>query len=103
MGCNVKQSTERILTTHTGSLPRPEPLVAMLKDKEAGTLRDQAAFDKAVKIAVKDIVKKQLDVGVDLVNDGEMSKVGYSTYVTDRVTGFESKTASDMLRVADVA
>jgi len=103
MGCNVKQSTERILTTHTGSLPRPEPLVAMLKDKEAGTLRDHAAFDVAVKIAVKDIVKKQRDVGIDLVNDGEMSKVGYSTYVTDRVTGFEPKTASDMLRVADVA
>jgi 5-methyltetrahydropteroyltriglutamate--homocysteine methyltransferase len=99
----MRHSTEKILTTHTGSLPRPEALLAMLKDKEAGQLRDRAAFDAAVKAAVGDIVKKQIEVGIDLVNDGEMSKVGYSTYVTDRVTGFEPKTSSIMLKVADVA
>ena len=99
----MKRSSERILTTHTGSLPRPEPLVAMLKAKEAGALADRAGFERDVKAAVADAVHKQTDAGIDIVNDGEMSKVGYSTYVTDRLTGFESAAPSFMLRVADVA
>jgi 5-methyltetrahydropteroyltriglutamate--homocysteine methyltransferase len=99
----MRQSTDRILTTHTGSLPRPDTLLPMLKEKEAGNLHDPAAFAKAVKDAVKQTVRKQLQVGIDLINDGEMSKVGYSTYVTDRLTGFEPKTSSSMLKVADVA
>jgi 5-methyltetrahydropteroyltriglutamate--homocysteine methyltransferase len=99
----MKRSSERILTTHTGSLPRPEALVAMLKAKEAGELADRAGFERAVKAAVAEAVRKQAEAGIDIVNDGEMSKVGYSTYVTDRLTGFESAVPSFMLRVADVA
>jgi 5-methyltetrahydropteroyltriglutamate--homocysteine methyltransferase len=99
----MKRSSERILTTHTGSLPRPETLVPMLKAKEAGQLSDRAAFERDVKTAVADAVRKQAAAGIDIVNDGEMSKVGYSTYVTDRLTGFEDRLPSFDLRVADVA
>src|SRR5579885_870794 len=99
----MKRSSERILTTHTGSLPRPETLVPMLKAKEAGELRDTAGFARAVKAAVAEAIQKQVRAGIDIVNDGEMSKVGYSTYVTDRLTGFESAEPSFMLRAADVA
>ncbi len=99
----MKRSSDRILTTHTGSLPRPEALVPMLKAKEAGRLDDRAAFERSVKTAVADAARKQGAAGIDIVNDGEMSKVGYSTYVTDRLTGFENEMPSFNLRVADVA
>ncbi|MBF6567862.1 MAG: cobalamin-independent methionine synthase II family protein [Candidatus Binataceae bacterium] len=99
----MKRSSERILTTHTGSLPRPEALVPMLKAKEAGELTDRPGFERSVKAAVADAVRKQVGAGIDIVNDGEMSKVGYSTYVTDRLSGFENAPPSEMLQVADVA
>jgi 5-methyltetrahydropteroyltriglutamate--homocysteine methyltransferase len=85
----MKRSTERILTTHTGSLPRPWDLVGTLEALDAGTLPDRAAFDARVRQAVADVVRKQAAAGVDLVNDGEQGKVGYSTYVRHRLTGFE--------------
>ena len=84
----MKRSTERILTTHTGSLPRPPDLTAMLESMDAGSVLDPAAFDGRVRRAVADIVRQQVDVGVDVVNDGEQGKVGYSTYVRHRLTGF---------------
>ena len=84
----MKRSTERILTTHTGSLPRPPDLLAMLEAVDAGTLSDGAAFEARVRRATKDIVTQQADAGVDIVNDGEQGKVGYSTYVRQRLTGF---------------
>jgi len=84
----VKRSTERILTTHTGSLPRPQDLLAMLEAVDAGTLSDVAAFESRVRSAVADIVRQQAQAGVDIVNDGEQGKVGYSTYVRQRLTGF---------------
>ena len=84
----VKRSTERILTTHTGSLPRPPDLTAMLESMDAGSALDPAAFDGRVRRAVTDIVRQQVDAGVDIVNDGEQGKVGYSTYVRHRLTGF---------------
>jgi 5-methyltetrahydropteroyltriglutamate--homocysteine methyltransferase len=84
----VKRSTERILTTHTGSLPRPQDLLAMLEAVDAGTLSDPAAFESRVRSAVADIVRQQAAAGVDIVNDGEQGKVGYSTYVRQRLTGF---------------
>jgi 5-methyltetrahydropteroyltriglutamate--homocysteine methyltransferase len=99
----MKRSSDRILSTHTGSLPRPDGLVAMLKAKEAGRLDDRAAFERSVRMAVAEASRKQAAAGIDVVNDGEMSKVGYSTYVTDRLTGFENETPSFPLRVADVA
>ena len=87
----MKRSTERILTTHTGSLPRPPDLLAMLEALDAGTGPDPAPFAARVRRAVADVVRKQVDAGVDIVNDGEQGKVGYSTYVRQRLTGFEGQ------------
>jgi 5-methyltetrahydropteroyltriglutamate--homocysteine methyltransferase len=84
----MKRSTDRILTTHTGSLPRAADLTALLEALDAGTLPDPAAFAARVRRAVEDIVRQQIDAGVDIVNDGEQGKVGYSTYVRHRLTGF---------------
>jgi len=96
----MKRSTERILTTHTGSLPRPDDLVTMLYARDKGELQDQAAFEVRVKTAVAEVVRKQIECGVDVVNDGEAGKVGYSTYVKDRLTGFEGEAAP--VRAADL-
>jgi 5-methyltetrahydropteroyltriglutamate--homocysteine methyltransferase len=87
----MKRSTERILTTHTGSLPRPVDLTAMLEAMDAGTAPDSEAFDARVRDAVSDVVRKQVEAGVDVVSDGEQGKVGYSTYVRYRLTGFEGR------------
>ena len=89
----MKLSTDRILTTHTGSLPRAQDLTTTLEALDAGTLPDPAAFDARVRRAVGDIVRQQLDAGVDIVNDGEQGKVGYSTYVRHRLTGFDGQAA----------
>ena len=87
----MQRSTERILTTHTGSLPRPVDLAATLQALDAGTTPDPTAFDARVQRAVADIVRQQVDAGVDIINDGEQGKVGYSTYVKHRLTGFEGQ------------
>ncbi len=84
----MKRSTERFLTTHTGSLPRPEDLIRMMYAKEEGVPVDRAALAARVRSAVAEVVKKQADAGVDLINDGEMSKPSYATYVKDRLLGF---------------
>ena len=84
----MKLSTERILTTHVGSLPRPPDVSEMLLAKEEGTLADQAAFDACMERAVADAVRQQVDAGIDIVSDGEMSKIGYATYIRDRLDGF---------------
>ncbi len=76
----------RIKTTHTGSLPRPDDLTELLIEVEEG--RQPPGLDASVEAAVDAIVAKQLDVGIDLVNDGEQGKIGYSTYVRDRLNGF---------------
>jgi len=98
----MKRSTERFLTTHTGSLPRPDDLVRMMFAKEDGVPVDRAALDARIRAAVAEIVKKQADAGVDIVNDGEMSKVGYATYIKDRCDGFGGESVSN-IRMADVA
>ena len=82
------RSTERFLTTHTGSLPRPDDLIRMMYAKEEGVPVDPAALAVRVRSAVAEIVKKQADAGIDLVNDGELSKPSYATYVKDRLGGF---------------
>ena len=89
----MKRSTDRILTTHTGSLPRANDLTLLLEALDAGTVPEQAAFDTRVRRAVGDIVRQQVDAGVDVVNDGEQGKVGYSTYVRHRLTGFGGQAA----------
>jgi 5-methyltetrahydropteroyltriglutamate--homocysteine methyltransferase len=87
----MQRSTERILTTHTGSLPRPLDLAATLQALDAGTTPDPAAFDARVQRAVAEVVRQQVEAGVDIINDGEQGKVGYSTYVKHRLTGFEGE------------
>jgi 5-methyltetrahydropteroyltriglutamate--homocysteine methyltransferase len=84
----MKRSTDRILSTHTGSLPRPAELVSMEEGHDQRDLQNDERFEQQVKAAVRDIVRKQIDTGVDVVNDGEASKVSYATYVTERLTGF---------------
>jgi 5-methyltetrahydropteroyltriglutamate--homocysteine methyltransferase len=78
----------RFLTTHTGSLPRPDDLIRAMFAKEEGVPVDRAALAARIRAAVAEVVKKQVEAGVDLVNDGEMSKPSYATYVKDRLTGF---------------
>ncbi|MGE0315295.1 MAG: cobalamin-independent methionine synthase II family protein [Lautropia sp.] len=82
-------SQGRILTTHTGSLPRPDSLIRVMYAKEEGVPVDRAALAAQIRTAVHDIVRKQVDAGIDVVNDGEMSKPSYATYVKDRLSGFE--------------
>ena len=84
----MQRSTDRFLTTHTGSLPRPADLITMMYAKEEGVPVDRNALAARVKTAVAELVKKQADAGVDLINDGEMSKPSYATYVKDRLEGF---------------
>jgi len=81
-------SKDRILTTHVGSLPRGATVVELLYKKENGEPYDAATFDAAVAAGVADAVAKQRAAGVDIVSDGETSKVGYATYVKDRLSGF---------------
>ncbi len=95
----MQRSTDRILTTHTGSLPRPADLVSMLEGHDQREVRGEARFEERVTDAVAEIVQKQAASGVDVVNDGEMGKVGYSTYVTERVTGFSEQSRPSPLQV----
>src|SRR3989441_12248998 len=88
----MKRSTERFLTTHPGSLPRPEDLVRMMYAKEEGVPVGGAALAARIRSAVEEVVRKQAGAGVDLVNDGEMSKPSYATYVKDRLNGFGGQT-----------
>jgi len=84
----MKTSQDRILTTHVGSLPRPPELKELLVRKDQGEAYDQSELDRLIRRAVVDIVRRQAAGGVDIVNDGEMSKPGYSTYIADRLSGF---------------
>jgi 5-methyltetrahydropteroyltriglutamate--homocysteine methyltransferase len=84
----MRRSTERFLTTHTGSLPRPEDLVRAMYAREEGVPIDAQALERRVASAVDEVVRKQAEAGIDVVNDGEMSKPSYATYVKDRLNGF---------------
>src|SRR4029079_14707509 len=81
-------STDRFLTTHTGSLPRPDDLIQMMYAKESGVPVDGAALRARVRDAVAEVAKKQAEAGIDVINDVEMSKPSYATYVKDRLAGF---------------
>ena len=104
----MQRSTHRILTTHCGSLPRPNDLLEMLMAREQGRLHDMPAFHTRVREAIGECVRKQRDTGLDIVNDGEWSKPDYSTYVKNRFTGFEGEptppdTSRDMLDFPEYA
>ena len=83
----MKRSTEHILTTHTGSLPRPPELLDALQCRDRGE-GDGKRLDEQVRAAVADVVRRQADAGVSVVNDGEAGKIGYATYVKERLDGF---------------
>jgi 5-methyltetrahydropteroyltriglutamate--homocysteine methyltransferase len=84
----MRRSTDRILTTHTGSLPRPDELTKVMFAKEEGVPVDSAVLAARIKAAVADVVGRQVAAGIDVVDDGEYSKPSYATYVKDRLTGF---------------
>ncbi len=84
----MKTSRERILTTHVGSLPRAAAVVECLLRKEKGEALDAAHFERAMRQGVLEIVRRQAEAGIDVVSDGETSKISYSTYIKDRFAGF---------------
>ena len=84
----MKHSTDRFLTTHTGSLPRPEGLIRAMFAREEGVPVDRAALDAKIGEAVAEVVRRQVEAGIDLIDDGEMSKPSYATYIKDRLDGF---------------
>ena len=86
----MQRSTDRILTTHVGSLPRPPDLQQMLQAKDRGEPYDEAALEARVKEAVAEAVRKQADVGIDIVADGEQSKSSFTNYVKDRLSGLDA-------------
>ena len=83
----MKISTDRILTTHVGSLPRTRVVTDVVFAKEHGTLTDDGLFDRVVSEAVVDVVARQIRAGIDIVSDGELSKISYATYIKDRISG----------------
>ena len=85
----MKYSTQRILTTHVGSLPRPEKVTELIFAKEREENYSQLEFDETIADAVQNTVARQVAVGVDIVSDGEMSKISYATYIKERISGFE--------------
>jgi 5-methyltetrahydropteroyltriglutamate--homocysteine methyltransferase len=85
----MKLSTERILTTHVGSLPRSQEVFELVFAQERGDPLDEPAFKSAIAQAVKEVVSSQYKAGVDIVSDGEMSKISYATYIKYRLSGFE--------------
>src|SRR3954471_18811185 len=87
----MQMNTDHIRTTHTGSLPRPDDLVDLLYAEERGETQDGDALQQRVRAAVAEITKQQRQSGVEILNDGEMGKVGYSTYITSRLTGYEDR------------
>jgi 5-methyltetrahydropteroyltriglutamate--homocysteine methyltransferase len=85
----MQQRFERFLTTHTGSLPRPDDLAGMVLDRDDG--KTVEGLDARIRQGVVDIIQQQRAAGVDVVNDGEQSKISYATYIKDRLTGFEGE------------
>ncbi|MBN42799.1 MAG: hypothetical protein CL573_04840, partial [Alphaproteobacteria bacterium] len=85
----MKRSTDRILTTHTGSLPRPQDVVDFLLAEETNPGAGGAAMEAAVTRAVEDVVSKQVAAGLDVINDGEQGRADYTIHVKDRLTGYD--------------
>ena len=93
---NIQQNTDRIQTTHIGSLPRPHDLLDLLKAKLTGKPYDEATLEKTLKSAVMDSVALQAKSGIDIVTDGEFSKPGFFTYIQERLEGFEARPGTKM-------
>jgi 5-methyltetrahydropteroyltriglutamate--homocysteine methyltransferase len=86
-----QQNTDRILTTHVGSLPRPSALLDLMKANAEGRAVDRTQYREQVRIAVADCVRRQAETGIDILTDGEQSKPGFFTYVRERLEGFETR------------
>jgi 5-methyltetrahydropteroyltriglutamate--homocysteine methyltransferase len=93
---NIQQNTDRIQTTHIGSLPRPHALLDLMKAHYNGQPFDQAKFETLLAASVNDVVRKQAECGIDIVTDGEFSKPGFFTYIQERLEGFESRPGQKM-------
>ncbi len=91
----MKISTDRILTTHTGSIARPDDLIELMRAKETGQPYDREAFEQRVTAAVEDCVRRQVEAGLDVINDGEQRKSGFASYLTERIGGFEELPSGD--------
>src|SRR3982751_49911 len=87
----MKGSRDRIRTTHTGSLPRPVEILEAMHARFEGGLLDEAAYEAALAKHVAEIVRKQVEAGIDVVSDGECSKPSFRTYLADRIGGFEPR------------
>jgi 5-methyltetrahydropteroyltriglutamate--homocysteine methyltransferase len=87
----IQQNTDRIQTTHIGSMPRPHALLDVMKAKYGGQPYNQKTYDDMVAEAVKEVVRKQVECGIDVVTDGEFSKPGFFTYIQERLEGFERR------------
>src|SRR3989442_8386428 len=96
-------STDRILVTHAGSLPRPADLRAMVVAKSAGEAYDAAALGRRLAQAVAQIVRQQAESGIDIVNDGELSKFNFTDYVRGRIAGYETRPSSGRRRLSIIA
>ena len=94
----MRTGMDRILTTHVGSLPRTDAVVALLEQRESGAAIDAANFNQVMGKAIADIVRRQVDIGIDIVSDGETSKISYATYVKDRLTGFSEEGSTELSR-----
>jgi len=88
----MKRSTDRILTTHVGSLARPHPLLELMRSRVEGQPYDAAEFERRAREAVKEVVQQQAAAGIDVVSDGEQSKAGFLGYISDRLSGLEVDT-----------
>jgi len=93
---SLQQNTDRIQTTHIGSLPRPHALLDLMKAKFTGQPFDEGKFEALLTAAVRDVVRKQVDCGIDIVTDGEFSKPGFFTYIQERLEGFEARPGQKM-------
>ncbi|HEX3859345.1 MAG TPA: epoxyalkane--coenzyme M transferase, partial [Pseudolabrys sp.] len=87
----MKTSRDRILTTHVGSLPRSDAVFQLLEAREGRKELDAEVFERTIRQAVLDIVRRQVETGIDVVSDGETSKISYATYVHDRLAGFSDE------------
>ena len=86
----MQTSKDRILTTHTGSIARPDDLIELMRARENGRPYDREAFESRARAAVEECVRRQVEVGLDVINDGEQRKSGFTTYLTERLAGFEA-------------
>ena len=94
----MQRSVTRMLTTHTGSLPRPTDVLEAMRARETGDAFDQPAFERRITEAVADNVRRQAEAGLDVVNDGEVGKPSFNAYVHQRLSGFDARPSQGSVR-----